>query len=140
GRGSPRAEFDERGLVGGGRGAGGAERERGPYDRRQPDVVERLERVGQRLYLMRAGGLEPDAFHRLAEALAVLGLVDRVRGRADHLDVELVEYAQSSQRQRGVERGLPTHGGQERVRALLLDDLGNDLGRDRLDIGRVRQI
>ena len=44
------------------------------------------------------------------------------------------------QRQRGVERGLPAHGRQQRVGPLLLDDLGDDLRRDRLDIGRVGQV
>ena len=43
-------------------------------------------------------------------------------------------------RQRAVERGLPAHGRQQRVRALLLDDLGDDLRRDRLDIGGVGEI
>ena len=44
------------------------------------------------------------------------------------------------ERQRGVERGLPAHGRQQRVGPLALDDLGDDLGRDRLDVGGVRQL
>jgi hypothetical protein len=49
-----------------------------------------------------------------------------------------------AQRQRAVQRGLAAHGRQQREAAgndvaLLLDDLGDDLGRDRLDIGGVRQ-
>ena len=39
-----------------------------------------------------------------------------------------------------VERRLPAHGRQQRVGPLLLDDLGDDLGRDRLDVGRIRQL
>ena len=89
--------------------------------------------------------LQADLGHRLAEQLAVLGLVDRVSGGADHLDIELVERALPAQRQRAVERGLSAHGRQQRKAAgndvaLLLDDLGDDLGRDRLDIGRIRQL
>ncbi len=43
------------------------------------------------------------------------------------------------------ERGLAAHGRQQREAAgndvaLLLDDLGDDLGRDRLDIGRVGEV
>ena len=133
-------DVDELGLVVGDAAAGAAERERRPDDRRQPDLVERLERVGQRLDLLRARGLQPDPLHRLAEASAVLGLVDGIRGRADHLDAELVEHAEAAQRQRGVERGLPAHGGKQRVRTLLLDDLGDDVGRDRLDIGGVGEV
>ena len=76
--------------------------------------------------------------------LAVLGLVDGVGGGADHLDVELVERALLAQRQRAVQRGLAAHGRQQRKAAgndvaFLLDDLGDDLRRDRLDVGRVRQ-
>ena len=60
--------------------------------------------------------LEPDLRHRLAEELAVLGLVDRLGVRADHLDAELVEHAHLLERQRGVERRLAAHGRQEGVR------------------------
>ena len=50
-----------------------------------------------------------------------------------------VEPAVAMQRHRGVERGLAAHGRQQRVGPLLLDDLGDHLGRDRLDVGRVGQ-
>ena len=59
----------------------------------RPMSLERLERLRQRLDLVRARRLEPDLGHRLAEQLAVLGLVDGLGGGADHLDVELVEHA-----------------------------------------------
>ena len=103
------------------------------------------QRLDQRLDLMRARRGEPDLRHRLAEQLAVFGLVDGVGGGADHGHVEFFQHAHLAQRQRGVERGLPAHGRQQREAAgddvaLLLDDLGHDLRRDRLDIGRVRQI
>ena len=52
----------------------------------------------------------------------------------------LLERAVLGERQRGVERGLPAHRRQQRVGPLLLDDLGDDFGRDRLDIGRVGQL
>ena len=78
--------------------------------------------------------------HRLAEQLAVFRLVDGVGGGADHLDVEFLQRAHLAQRQRAVERGLPAHGRQQRVGPFLLDDLGDDLRRDRLDIGGVGQI
>ena len=138
-------DLDELGLVVGDAAAGAAERERGPDDRGQADVVERRECVGKRLDLVRARRLQSDPGHRLAEQLTVLGLVDRVSGRADHRDVEFFEHAHLAQRQRGVERGLPAHGGQQRESAgknvaLLFDDLGDDLGRDRLDVGRVGEI
>ena len=91
------------------------------------------------------GVSRPMPVHRLAEQLAVLGLVDGVRGGADHLDVELVEHAHLVERQRGVERGLAAHGREQGEPAgddvpFLFDDLGDDLGRDRLDIGGVGEI
>ena len=42
--------------------------------------------------------------------------------------------------ERAVERGLPAHGRQQRVRALLLDDLGDKFRRDRLDVGGIGQV
>ena len=100
-----------------------------------------LRRIGE----LRARRLQPDLGHRVAEQRAVLGLVDRVGGRADHLDVEFLQRPHAAQRERAVERGLPAHGRQQREAAgndvaLLLDDLGDDLRRDRLDVGRVGQI
>ena len=86
------------------------------------------------------GVSQPDLGHGLAEQFAVFGLVDGLGGGADHLDAELLEHAHLAQGQRAVERGLPAHGRQQRVRAFLLDDLGDDLGGDRLDIGGVGQI
>ena len=107
-----------------------------------------LGEVGLAIGLLQRGGVgearfrrvEADLGHRLAEELAVLRLVDGLGGGADHLDAEPVEHAHLLERERAVERRLAAHGRQERVRALLLDDLGDDLGRDRLDIGGVREI
>ena len=97
-------------------------------------------RIGQ----TRLRRLESDLGHGLAEQLAVFGLVDGIGRRADHLDVELVQRALPAQRQRAVQRGLSAHGRQQREAAgndvtFLLDDFCDDLGRDRLDIGRIRQ-
>ena len=138
-------DLDEFGLVVGDAAPGAAERERRPDDGRQADILERFERLDQRLDLMRARRRQPDLGHRLAEQLAILGLVDGVGGGADHRHVEFVEHAHFAERQRRVERGLPAHGRQQRKTAgnrvaLFLDDLGDDLRRNRLDIGRVRQI
>jgi hypothetical protein len=68
-----------------------------------------------------------------------------VRGGADHLDVELLQHAHLVERQRGVERGLAAHGRKQGEPAgddvpFLFDDPGDDLGRDRLDIGGVGEI
>ena len=98
------------------------------------------ERVGQRMGEHRARRLQPDLLHRLAEQLAVLGLVDGLGRGADHLDAELLQHAHLAERQRAVQRRLPAHGRQQRVRPLLLDDLRHDLRRDRLDVGGVGEL
>ena len=94
---------------------------------------------------MRERRIEADLGHRLAEQRAILGLVDRLRGRADHLDIVLCKHAHLLEAERAVQRGLAAHGRQQRESArngvtLLLDDLGDDLRRDRLDIGSVRHV
>ena len=86
------------------------------------------------------GFSRPMRVHRLAEELAVLGLLDRLALGADQLDAVLGEDAHVVEGERGVEAGLAAHGGQERVGALLLDDLGDDLGGDRLDVGGVGEL
>ncbi len=83
---------------------------------------------------------EADPGHRLLELLAVLGLVDRLARGADHLDAELLQHALAREVERAVERGLPAHGGQQRVGALLLDDARHRLPGDRLDVGGVRHL
>lgn len=86
----------------------------------------------------RAG--EPDLLHGLVEPLAVLGLVDGVSCRADHLDAVLLEDAVLLKGERAVERGLSAHGRKDGVRALLGDDLLYYLPLDRLDVGRIGHV
>jgi hypothetical protein len=62
-----------------------------------------------------ARGFQADLVHRLAEALAILGLVDGVGIGADHLHAELLQRAVLEQRQRGVERRLAAHRQQHRA-------------------------
>ena len=84
--------------------------------------------------------VEADPGHRLAEQLAVLGLVDGLEIGADQLAAEPLQRAALGQRLGGVQRRLPAHGRQQRVRALLGDDLLDDRRRDRLDIGDVGRL
>ncbi len=88
----------------------------------------------------RARRFKADAGHAVAETLAILRLVDGFGRGADHLDIETLQHAHALQGERGVQRRLPAHGGQDGVGALLFDDPGDDLRRDGLDIGRIRQI
>ncbi len=134
--GDDRVEFV---AVVGDAAAGAGKREGRSDDGRQAGHFQRLARFFQIVGERALRRFEPDAVHRLAEQQAVLGLVDRLLGRADHFDVEFLEHALAGQRQRGVERGLAAHGGQQRVGPLALDDLGHHVGRDRLDIRGIRQ-
>ena len=82
----------------------------------------------------------PIALDDLLEPLPVLPRLDRGDVGADQLDAVLLEDARLVQRHRGVQRGLAAERGEQRVRALPLDDLRDDLGRDRLDVGRVGEL
>ncbi|MNM88428.1 hypothetical protein D3C81_1006450 [compost metagenome] len=84
-----------------------------------------------------ARALQADVLHRLVEARTVFGLVDGVGVGTDHLYAELLQNAFALQVQGAVQGGLATHGRQQRVRTLFLDDLGNGLPLDRLDVGGV---
>ncbi len=138
-------DLDEFLLVIGDAAAGAPHREGRTDNRRQADILQRLKRLDQRLDLMRARRRKADASHRLAETLAILRLVDRVRRRADHFDIIFFEDAHFLQRERAIERRLPAHRREKREAArhrvaFLGDDLGDNFGRDRLNIRAVGQV
>src|SRR5690606_3621489 len=66
--------------------AGSAEREARANDRRKADVLLDAPCLVERVRDRRTRRTQPDARHRLLELLAVFGLVDRRRRRADQLD------------------------------------------------------
>ena len=127
----------ELGLVIGDAAARAAQREARPDDRGQAGACQHGKGFLHRMRHARAGRFEANLVHRLAETLAVFGLVDGVGIGADHLDAVLLQRAVVKQAQRRVQRRLPAHCWQQRIGALLGDDLGDDFGRDRLYIGRV---
>ncbi len=86
------------------------------------------------------GGLGAAALDDALELLAVLAELDGLDVRADQLDVVLLQHAGLVQGDRGVQRGLAAQGRQQRVRALLGDDLLDDLRGDRLDVGGVGEL
>ncbi len=74
------------------------------------------------------------------EQLPVLRLLDRLQLGADQLDVVLLQHPVLRQRNGGVQRRLPSHRGEDRVRTLALDDLFDEIRGDRLDVGPVGQV
>ncbi|KAG0930899.1 hypothetical protein G6F31_016915 [Rhizopus arrhizus] len=88
---------------------------------------------------MMVGGraFQADLTHGHAEQLAVFGHADRFALGADQFDVVLLQHAVVGQVQRAVQRGLATHGRQQRVRLFLGDDLLDRLPVDRLDVDGI---
>src|SRR5690606_27916508 len=73
----------------------------------------------------------------LLEPVAVLTLVDRLHVGADQFDAVLLQDAVVVQGDGRVEGRLAAQGGQQGVGPLLGDDLLDELGGDRLDVGGV---
>ncbi len=85
----------------------------------------------------RARGFQADLAHGVAELLAILGRIDGFARGADHLDAVLLQHAFAHQVQRGVQRRLPAHGGQQRIGRSLLDDARHRAPVDRLDVDGI---
>ena len=86
-----------------------------------------------------AGTQQPAARHGRLELLAILRPPDDVDRSADELDAEVVENPSFGEPDSQVERGLPAEGRQQRIRALALEDRGDALEVERLDVGPVRE-
>ena len=77
------------------------------------------QRLVHRMRDARPRRFQPDLGHRIAELDPVLGLVDGLGIGTDHLDAVFRQRAVVEQRQSGIQRGLPAHRRQHRVRAAL---------------------
>jgi hypothetical protein len=121
-------------AAGAGQGEGRAD------DGRQADELQAVAGLVHVVGGLGLGAFQAQLVHGVAELLAVLGLVDHLGLGADHLDAELGQGAVGLEGQGGVQRGLAAHGRQQGVGTLLLDDLGDHVGGDRLDIGRVGHV
>ena len=123
--------------------AGAAKGEGGADDGGKADLVQRGDAFFHALGDGGLGVFKPDAIHRLPEQLPVLSHLDGFLVGADQLNPQAVERAVLGEAHCRVQTSLPAHGRQQHhllVRMLgdfLLDDPGDDLRRDRLDIGGV---
>jgi hypothetical protein len=121
--------------------AGAAEREaRADDERESADLLGREAGLLQRMDDAGLGHIETDAKHGLLEEIAILAHLDRRRFGADHLAAVFFQDAGLVQRHREVERGLAAQRGQQRGRALLGDDLLENLDRERLDVGDIGKL
>ena len=118
--------------------AGAAQGEAGPQHARQADLARGCAWASARL---RATPLRGTS--RPILSIASLNFwrssalsMTSARG-ADHLDAVLLEHAVLVQVHRRVQAGLAAERRQQRVGPFLLDDLGDDLPGDRLDVGAV---
>src|SRR5262247_1589022 len=60
--------------------------------------------------------------------------------RGNQLDVEFLQNATLGKRNGEIERGLAANSGQHRVRPFLFDDGGDQIRRERLDIGAISHL
>ena len=124
----------------------------GPDDGRQADLFQFFQRHGHaRFQVSRAvffgrcghnrcfGVFQPNPIHRFAEQFPVFCHLDGVTFCANHFDAKLRQNPHLFQRKRRVQSRLATHRRKQSVRALFFDDLGDNLGRNRLDVRCVCQ-
>ena len=111
----------------------------GANDRRKTNVFNSIHAFLHGVGDGRFGVFDAQTVHRLAKQFAVFGHLDGLAVRADQLDAEFLQHAHVRDCQRGVQAGLPAHGGQEGVWAFFFDDLGDDFRRDWLNIGGVSE-
>ena len=113
----------------------------GRIDARQADLAAARSRASSHVvHRLAAADFQADLLHRLLELLAVLGLVDHVGLGADHLDAVLLQHAVLRQIHRQVQARLPAERRQQRIGPLGLDDLGDDLPGERLDVRPVGHV
>ena len=80
-----------------------------------------------------------DFGHGIAEFLPVFGFINHLCLRADQFTAVFFQDPRFRELERGIQRGLSAHGGQQRIGAFLGDDFFHNLDRDGFDIGGIRQ-
>jgi len=139
--GTRESEFDDpvEFLAGAGNSSAGTSQRVGRPDHRgKPDGCDCL------LYLAEA--CQDDAFryrftnldHEISEFLPVLPIIDRFKRGAKNLNIRKSSLFREFCGH--VEAGLAAHAGEDAVRLLPLDDLGDDVCPQRLDIDSIRHL
>ena len=81
-----------------------------------------------------------DYFHRLFEQIAIFGVANGIGRGAEHFDIEFVEHAGVFEFDGEIESGLTAERCEQTVGAFLLDDVRQELERQRLHIDFMRGI
>ncbi len=125
---------------GGDAGAASAQDVGGADDDGKADLLDDDAGLVHRVGHVGARHLHADPGHGLLELLTILGGLDGVGRRADQLDAVALEHPVLHQLHGQVEGGLPTERRQEGIGLLGLDDAGEDLAVEGLDVGRIGEV
>ena len=113
----------------------------GTDDDGQTDALDDRHRLFEVVSYAADGHGKADLDHRLLELVAIFGSGDGLGVGADHLRCAgHTDDAAFEQGHGRVETGLSTERRQDRIGPLALDDLGDDLRRDRLDVGGISEV
>ena len=102
--------------------------------------VARFAGFVERFYHAVFGHFQTDARHGVTKQLAIFRLVDGFQIRADEFYIVLLQHAAFGEGLRAVQRGLATHGWQQRIGLFGGDNFFHIFRRDRFDVGGIRQI
>ena len=125
-------------FVAGDAAAGPAKGEARPHDHRpRADLRLHGPSLVQTVGRSRPGHGQPDACHGLLEQPPVLGAVDHLRRRPDQFHLVALQDSPLMQLHRQVQRRLPAHRRQQRIRPLAPDDRRQRVLGQRLDVRSV---
>ena len=118
-----------------------AESEGRPDDERESsDLFCNAAHVGKRARHARARHVEPDSQHGFLEQLSIFALRDRLRTGADQFYLVPRECAVAIKLHRRIQRRLPAHRWQKRVRLFSSNDGFDHFCRDRLDVSAIGEL
>ena len=132
-----RGEVEQFGLVIGKAAARAAERKARTENDRVPDAFCRGDRLFDRVGDLGRDNGFADTFAEFLELLAVLGFFDALAAGAEQFDVALAEDALLFQLHREVQPCLSADARQDRVGALVANDLRDVLERQRFHVDLV---
>mmetsp|Transcript_2844 Transcript_2844/g.8482 ORF Transcript_2844/g.8482 Transcript_2844/m.8482 type:complete len:686 (+) Transcript_2844:1556-3613(+) len=118
-----------------------SQRERRSDDERKvPNRLMCLHRLLHVVRDARLGHLQPQSLHRIRKQFPVLRLVDRLQLGPNQLDPVFIQNAALGERLGQVQRCLPAHRRQDRVRLFLDNNLLHKLWSHRAHVGTVRRL